>query len=181
MRIAHLALLAAAPALVATLAACSSSDDSADDRATGTPTTITTTTTAPASATKLVGPSAAPLPPPSPTHPPVTTVPPVTTTEPVPTTAPVTTTSPVPSPVIDDVNCGPVTDAGGGTRHVIAVGTEAGRVGCTEAITVATEYVQTISDTDVATIDGWSCNAQPDPAVPSMCAKDGLVIALRAN
>ncbi|MEU0541749.1 hypothetical protein [Nocardia sp. NPDC005978] len=181
MRLAHLALLAAAPALVVTLTACGSDSDSADSRTTGASTTITTTTTtAPASATKLVGPSAAPLPPPSPTHPPVTTSPPATTTEPVPTTAPVTT-SPVPSPIIDDVNCGPVTDAGGGTRHVIAVGTEAGRVGCTEAIDVASEYAQNISDTDVATIDGWNCNAQPDPAVPSMCAKDGLVIALRAN
>lgn len=89
--------------------------------------------------------------------------------------------APAPDKTVEDVNCGTVTDAGGGTRTVIAVGSAAGRVGCTEAINVATSYVQTISDTDVATIDGWSCNAQPDAAVPSMCAKDGLTIALRAN
>ncbi|CAM4244564.1 hypothetical protein NONI108955_16540 [Nocardia ninae] len=83
--------------------------------------------------------------------------------------------------IVEDVNCGPVTDAGGGTRTVIAVGGTAGRVGCTEAITVATKYVTTISNTDAQTVDGWQCNAQPDPATPSSCSKDGLVIALRAN
>ncbi|MGW4351180.1 hypothetical protein ACWELJ_03720 [Nocardia sp. NPDC004582] len=92
------------------------------------------------------------------------------------TTPPPTTTSEAP---IADANCGTVTDAGGGTRTVIAVGTPAGRVGCTEAINVATKYVRQVSNTDVATIDGWSCNAVPgNPAVPSMCAKDGLVINL---
>ncbi|MFB7722089.1 hypothetical protein [Nocardia sp. NPDC056100] len=97
---------------------------------------------------------------------------------PVPPTTPPPTTTPA---KLDDVNCGTVTDAGGGTRTVIAVATPAGRVGCTEAINVATTYARTISDTDAATIDGWSCNAQPDPATPSACAKDGLTIALRAN
>ncbi|QBS42166.1 hypothetical protein [Nocardia sp. CS682] len=83
--------------------------------------------------------------------------------------------------IIEDVNCGPVTDAGGGTRTVIAVGSTAGRVGCTEAITVATTYVTTISNTEAQTVDGWQCKAQPDPAIPSSCSKDGLVIALRAH
>lgn len=92
------------------------------------------------------------------------------------TTPPPTTTGEAP---IADANCGTVTDAGGGSRTVIAVGTPAGRVGCTEAINVATKYVQQVSNTDVATIDGWSCNAVPgNPGVPSMCAKDGLVINL---
>ncbi|MEC3951633.1 hypothetical protein VMT65_01180 [Nocardia sp. CDC153] len=92
------------------------------------------------------------------------------------TTPPPTTTTPA-----GNVNCGTVTDAGGGTRTVIAVATPAGTVGCTEAINVATKYAQTISTTDAATIDGWSCNAQPDPAFPSMCAKDGLLIDLGAS
>ncbi|BAW03969.1 hypothetical protein GCM10010198_29790 [Nocardia seriolae] len=94
------------------------------------------------------------------------------------TTPPPTTTSAAPA---GNVNCGTVTDAGGGTRTVIAVATPAGTVGCTEAINVATQYVQTISDTDVATSNGWSCNAQPDTAYPSMCAKDGLLINLGAQ
>lgn len=97
---------------------------------------------------------------------------------PPPPPPPPTTTSTPPEPVVEDVNCGTVTDAGGGTRSVIAVGGPAGRVGCTEAINVATQYVQTISTSDVAVIDGWNCNAQPDPNMPSMCAKDGLVIGL---
>ncbi|MEU7139645.1 hypothetical protein ABZ942_09385 [Nocardia sp. NPDC046473] len=86
-----------------------------------------------------------------------------------------------PAPAVADVDCGPVTDAGGGTRTVIAVGTPAGRVGCTEAINVATTYATTVSNTDTQTIDGWQCSAQPDPATPSSCTKDGLIIGLRAS
>lgn len=104
--------------------------------------------------------AAAPTPPPPPP-------PPVTTTPPPP---PVTTTSAPPEP-IENVDCGTVTDAGGGTRNVTAVGTPAGRVGCTEAINVATQYVQTISDSDTMDISGWHC-------MPSACTKDGLTIAL---
>ncbi|WP_433660624.1 hypothetical protein ACQPW1_48270 [Nocardia sp. CA-128927] len=88
---------------------------------------------------------------------------------------------PAPTDKVDDVNCGPVTDAGGGTRTVIAVSTVSGRVGCTEAINVATKYATTVSNTDVQTVDGWQCNAQPDPATPSVCAKGGLIIGLRAS
>lgn len=86
-----------------------------------------------------------------------------------------------PTPGVDDVDCGPVTDAGGGTRTVIAVSTAAGRVGCTEAINVATTYATTVSNTDTQTIEGWQCSAQPDPATPSSCTKDGLIIGLRAS
>ncbi|MGX1771699.1 hypothetical protein ACWIGW_06250 [Nocardia brasiliensis] len=86
-----------------------------------------------------------------------------------------------PGTVVEDVNCGPVTDAGGGTRTVIAPGTPAGRVGCTEAINVATEYAQTVSNTDAQTVQGWQCHAQPDPRTPSACTKDGLRIELRAG
>jgi hypothetical protein len=101
-----------------------------------------------------------------------------------PTQPPVTTTSsvpPVPPPVVDDVNCGPVTDAGGATRTVIAVGTADGRPGCTEAINVATTYVTTIAPSDSVMVQGWQCNSQPDTQVPQVCSKDGLVIALRAS
>ncbi|WP_342800439.1 hypothetical protein [Nocardia sp. No.11] len=119
---------------------------------------------------------AAPATPPPPATTPIRTVdptkPPVTTTSDVP---------PAPSPLPEDVNCGPVTDAGGHSRTVIAVGTAAGRPGCTVAIDVATSYVTTISPSDSVVVDGWQCNAQPDPTTPSVCAKDGLVIALRAD
>lgn len=93
------------------------------------------------------------------------------------------TAPPVPAPAgaVADVNCGPVTDAGGSTRHVVAVGTPEGRVGCSEAITVATTYVTTVAQTDVVTVQGWMCEAQPDVAVPSICIKDGLQIGLRAS
>ncbi|WP_067566933.1 hypothetical protein [Nocardia acidivorans] len=96
---------------------------------------------------------------------------------------PPTTTNPptITAGPVDNADCGTVTDAGGGTRTIIAVGTPAGRVGCTEAIDVATRYVRSVSDTDVATIDGWSCNAQPDAQAPSACAKDGLLINLLAR
>lgn len=86
-----------------------------------------------------------------------------------------------PTNPVADVNCGPVTDAGGGTRTVIAVGSATGRVGCTEAINVATTYATTVSNTDTQTVEGWQCHAQPDATTPSICTKDGLVIGLRAN
>ncbi|KAF0849432.1 hypothetical protein [Nocardia caishijiensis] len=91
------------------------------------------------------------------------------------------TTSTTPDEPVADVDCGPVTDAVGGTRTVIAVGSPDGRPGCTEAIDVASTYVTTIQPSDELEVDGWDCHAQPDPAVPSICEKDGLTIALRAN
>ncbi|WP_227997702.1 hypothetical protein [Nocardia australiensis] len=122
--------------------------------------------------------NAGPATPPPPAPTPVRTVDPSQTPAPVHNDEP---PAPNPGDTVEDVNCGPVTDAGGGTRTVIAVGTTAGRVGCTEAINVATTYATTISDSDVMTVDGWQCNAQPDATTPSICSKDGLVIGLRAN
>lgn len=177
------AALAAGALLTAVVAGCSNSDSTtATATSTHTTTTIAHATTTSATATSthstspqatttappatkpavnLTGPSPAPLPPPSPTHPP----------------AP----APAPAEIVEDINCGPVTDAGGTTRHVIAVGSAAGRVGCTEAVTIATRYVTTIAPSDAVTVDGWDCNAQPDAVTPSMCAKDGLVIGLRVH
>ena len=121
---------------------------------------------------------AAPASPPPPAPTAVRTLDPNSTPRPVNSTEP---PAPAPAETVEDVHCGPVTDTSGNTRQVIAVGGAAGRVGCTEAITVATTYVTTIAPTDVATIDGWSCNAQPDTTTPSICAKGGLVIGLRAS
>ncbi|MFE9579491.1 hypothetical protein ACFYO1_24100 [Nocardia sp. NPDC006044] len=109
---------------------------------------------------------------------PTAAVNPTSATSPGRATSPAIATSPA---AVADVDCGPVTDAGGGTRTVTAVGTPAGRVGCTEAINVATKYATTVSNTDAQTIEGWQCNAQPDPATPSKCTKDGLIIGLRAS
>lgn len=122
--------------------------------------------------------AAAPASPPPPAPAPVRTVDSNSNPQSVDTTEP---PAPAPAETVEDVNCGPVTDAGGATRHVIAVGGPAGRVGCTEAITVATGYVTTVAPSDVVTVEGWSCNAQPDVTTPSICAKDGLVIGLRAS
>ena len=121
---------------------------------------------------------AAPTSPPPPAPTPVRTVDPNSTPRPVAHTEP---PAPAPADTVEDVHCGPVTDSAGGTRQVIAVGGAAGRVGCTEAITVATAYATTIAPSDTATVDGWSCNAQPDTTTPSLCAKNGLVIGLRAH
>ncbi|MEI4741717.1 hypothetical protein [Rhodococcus erythropolis] len=121
---------------------------------------------------------AAPTSPPQPAPIPVRTVDPNSTPRPVAHTEP---PAPAPADTVEDVHCGPVTDSAGGTRQVIAVGGAAGRVGCTEAITVATAYATTIAPSDTATVDGWSCNAQPDTTTPSLCAKNGLVIGLRAH
>ena len=121
---------------------------------------------------------AAPTSPPPPAPTPVRTVDPNSTPRPVAHTEP---PAPAPAETVEDVHCGPITDAAGGTRQVIAVGGAAGRAGCTEAITVAAAYAATIAPSDTATVDGWSCNAQPDTTTPSLCAKDGLVIGLRAH
>ncbi|WP_458687411.1 hypothetical protein [Nocardia tengchongensis] len=147
MRFAHIALLAAALALVVGMTACSGSQDSSQN---ATSTTVAASSTTGAATTTTQSPG--------PTHPPV----------------PTTQTA-------ADVDCGPVTGANGQSANVIAYASSGGVPGCTEAITVATHYVlvQQVSNTDVATIDGWSCNAVPgNPSVPSMCAKDGLVINL---
>ncbi|QXC46253.1 hypothetical protein [Rhodococcus qingshengii] len=121
---------------------------------------------------------AAPTSPPPPAPTPVRTIDPNSTPRPVAHTEPPAI---APAEAVEDVHCSPVTDSAGGTRQVIAVGGVAGRVGCAEAITVATAYATTIAPSDTATVDGWSCNAQADTTTPSLCAKDGLVIGLRAH
>ncbi|WP_280221856.1 hypothetical protein [Nocardia neocaledoniensis] len=164
----------AALAVLAGVSGCGN-DTEDDHSAHATSTTVAAATTTRANLT-----GTAPLLSPSPTHPPAPEPSPVTTSE----AAPVTTTSdvpPVPPPYPEDVNCGPVTDAGGGSRTVIAVGNAAGRPGCTEAITVATTYVTTISPSDAMTVDGWRCHAQQSAETPSVCEKGGLLIALRAG
>ncbi|MFD5175612.1 hypothetical protein ACFWM1_07335 [Nocardia sp. NPDC058379] len=170
MKPTRLATTAAAGLVV--LAGLSGCSDNNDDHAA--PATSTTMTTAAPTTTHAdpTGTSIAPPPSPSPTPSPSPEPPPVTTTSDV---------APTPSPLPVDVDCGPVTDAGGHSRTVIAVGNAAGRPGCTVAINVATSYVTTISPSDSVVVDGWQCNAQPDAATPSVCTKDGLVIALRAD
>lgn len=122
--------------------------------------------------------AAAPTSPPSPAPTPIRTVDPQSNPRPVHSAEP---PAPAPAETVEDVNCGPAADASGATRHVIAVGGSAGRVGCTEAINVATGYLTTIAPSDAVTVEGWSCNAQPDVNVPSICSKGGLVIGLRAT
>jgi hypothetical protein len=84
---------------------------------------------------------------------------------------------------VDDgkgTDCGPV-DGVNGPVDLIAVSTDAGIVGCTEAINVITEYFQDAPTKGqgtayTLTVDGWSCltdtGAQGSGAVG--CDKDGL-------
>ncbi|AYF73626.1 hypothetical protein D7D52_06895 [Nocardia yunnanensis] len=152
MRFAHLALLAATPALVVGVTACSHSKDSA--KTTTSTTVAASTTTGPATAT-TAPPSPKPLPP-NPTRPPVPT-----TVQPA------------------DINCGPVTGANAQSADVIAYANQAGIPGCTEAITVATDYVNATRTGDAAAVDGWTCEPQPDTAIPHICFKDGFLLGLR--
>lgn len=149
-------LVGLAALVVAGGAACGSDDDSENAAH------ATSTAATPTSARKLVGPSAAPLPPPSPTHPPA----------PAPT--------PTPEPLAD-VNCGPVTGSNGATADVIAFASAAGRAGCTEAITVASDYVGVPRTGDAQAVDGWTCEPQPDTTIPHICVNQGLTIGLRGQ
>ncbi|WP_280466090.1 hypothetical protein [Nocardia brasiliensis] len=89
--------------------------------------------------------------------------------------------SPIAVTELHNLRCGTVVDAGGSPRTVTAVATAAGRVGCTEAIDVAADYVRRVADTDVAEIGGWWCNAQPDADMPAVCVREGLMIGLGAS
>ncbi|WP_040815687.1 hypothetical protein [Nocardia concava] len=169
MKLVHAAgVLAAAILTAAAVTGCSDMD--------GSPIAVPTTThAAPQTTIKA----------PQPTHPAAAPVQPAHTPKPVsqpkapaPANKPQATATPT-RPA--DVSCGIVADAGGDGRHVIAYGTDAGVVGCTEALTVATDYANTISDSDAVDVDGWSCNAQPDAQTPSICAKNGLLIGLGAH
>ncbi|QLY32367.1 hypothetical protein [Nocardia huaxiensis] len=152
MRLAHLALLAAAPALVVGLTACGKSSDSAKS----TTTSAAATTT---SGAAVVSQTTAPKPlPPNPTRPPVPT-----------------------TQTLHDVDCGPITGANGKSANVIAYANQAGIPGCTEAITVASDYVNATRTGDAVEVDGWTCEPQPDTAVPHICFKDGFLIGLRGD
>lgn len=122
---------------------------------------------------------AAPTSPPPPAPSPVHTPAPGRTPQPAPANEPPAPAA-APATTVGDSDCGPVVDAGGASRGVIAVATSAGRVGCVEAIDVATAYTTTISPSDAVTVNGWRCHAQSDTAVPEVCEKDGLRIGLRA-
>ncbi len=78
------------------------------------------------------------------------------------------------------VDCGPV-DGANGQVGLIAEDTQAGTVGCTEAINVMTEYLADAATkgegtAHALTVDGWSCltdtGAQGSGAAG--CDKDGL-------
>jgi hypothetical protein len=83
---------------------------------------------------------------------------------------------------VRDVNC---SANGGGTVgphqvDLIAVATEAGRVGCTEAFTVVTEYYENADKAEgtgrFLTVRGWNCGADTGAQGSGMiaCEKDGL-------
>lgn len=76
-------------------------------------------------------------------------------------------------------NCGPVKDATGHLRVVVAMGTPVGRVGCTEAIDIASEYANTMAPSDNATISGWQCRAHSEGNISQVCEKDRLRIGLQ--
>ncbi|MFI5780439.1 hypothetical protein [Nocardia sp. NPDC051570] len=82
---------------------------------------------------------------------------------------------------LTDVDCGPVDGSNGKAATVIAVATANARVGCTEAVTVAVHYVGTPRSADAATVDGWTCAPQQDPATPYRCVKDDRLIDLRGG
>ncbi|TWH10107.1 hypothetical protein L618_004500000110 [Rhodococcus rhodochrous J45] len=165
MRLSTQATFAAIATIAAVTTGCSNSTDNTESPSTTARSAATTThsstavaSPAPSATTvvKLIGPSPAPLPAPSPTHP----------------------AAPAPAP-LTDVDCGPVTGSNGATADVIAFASDAGRAGCTDALTVATDYVGGTRTGDAATVDGWTCQPQPDTTIPHVCFSDGLHIGLR--
>ncbi|MCM6775055.1 hypothetical protein NDR87_24460 [Nocardia sp. CDC159] len=98
-----------------------------------------------------------------------------------PTLRPVPPRPAPPEPGLADVECGPVQGSNGKSANVIAIATAAGRVGCTEAITVATDYIGTPRSGDAVAVDGWTCQPQLDPGTPHVCFKDDLFIGLRGG
>lgn len=125
---------------------------------------------------------AAPASPPPPAPAPVHTLTPAQT--PKPAEPQHSTPAPAPNPAItaggDTTNCGPVKDAGGQLRGVLAMATPEGQVGCVEAIDIATEYTNTVATSDEVTVSGWKCRAQREATVSQVCEKDGLKIGLQA-
>lgn len=111
--------------------------------------------------------------------PPVTTAPATTTSAAPATTAPATS-EPAEADDREPVDCGPI-DAPNGPVGLIAVATEAGTVGCTEAINVISEYLErapTESEgtAHALTVAGWSCLADTGAQGSGTigCDKDGL-------
>lgn len=91
------------------------------------------------------------------------------------------TAEPPPPMPIGDVDCGVVHDHQGVVAHVIAFANGSGRAGCTEAITVAHDYIGGATGQSATTVDGWHCQPQPDATVPHVCSASGLVIGLRGQ
>ncbi|WP_232666241.1 hypothetical protein [Pseudonocardia sp. TRM90224] len=88
---------------------------------------------------------------------------------------------------VDDVNCstsgGKVGPEGGAQVDLIAVATDAGRVGCTEAFNVITEYYRDAPTKSEGTshrlvVQGWSCLADTGAQGSGIigCDKDGLAL-----
>ncbi|MEJ3655945.1 hypothetical protein WEH80_23540 [Actinomycetes bacterium KLBMP 9759] len=88
---------------------------------------------------------------------------------------------------VEDVNCstsgGKVGPDGGAQVDLIAVATDAGRVGCTEAFTVITEYYRDAPSKSEGTshrlvVQGWSCLADTGARGSGGigCDKDGLAL-----
>ncbi|MFI1920258.1 hypothetical protein [Nocardia sp. NPDC020380] len=153
MKISSSALLVALPAVAVTLTACDQSTSSAP----GTSSKPAASTTA-APGSTAAGTTAPKPVPPSPTRPPMPTA---------------------PSPA--DVDCGPITGSNGQSANVIAYGRQVGIAGCTEAVTVAHDYVNASRTDDAVQVDNWTCEPQPDTDVPHICFKDGLLLGLRGG
>lgn len=86
---------------------------------------------------------------------------------------------------LDDVNCsangGKVGPEGGEQVDLIAVASKAGRVGCTEAFNVITEYyrdapTKSEGTAHALTVRGWDCLADTGAQGTGMigCSKEGL-------
>ena len=63
---------------------------------------------------------------------------------------------------IGDVDCGILHDHTGAVAHVIAFANGSGRAGCTDAFTVAHDYLGGATGQSAITVDGWHCQPQPE-------------------
>ena len=79
----------------------------------------------------------------------------------------------------ETTNCGPVNDTGGNQRGVVAMSTQVGRVGCTEAIDIAAEYATAIGTSDNMTVSGWRSRPHSEGSISQVCEKEGLKIGLQ--
>lgn len=90
------------------------------------------------------------------------------------------TEPPAPMP-IGDVDCGVLHDHTGAVAHVIAFANGSGRAGCTDAFTVAHDYLGGATGQSAIIVDGWHCQPQPDVTVPHVCSASGLIIGLQGQ